>query len=853
MPEQELVNIIKWRDDPASQKVVQRIQQLLERAERLRKQLEQLRAQTATLSRGWRDLDSAGQSMPRTLATQSASALKAERQLLRLKAAVKEAGDAIEDTDRKARNSDGLDAYDQRIREAAQNADIYGDVSSRTASIGQIGGAIGGAGTQQQFMLAADLFDAVEASKRLRAEVPKLIAQWGLAGSELAALGAAGVATAAAMVAVKGALKQLEEGSKRVQDAAEANMDSAERYHQFIQDATRESLIDEVESTNQRLAANRAFYEDLILLEQRAQEALDQGRGLNAAGIAEGVLQLYDALGGDPASIDKIRERRKELEQTLTADERYTSRLVEALMSGATAANDAAEQHEEATSRRISALEREAAAQVDTANQIANSSSETIQARLDAIEAEQAATDNLIAGLEPLAGDSEEAATKLNEARDKLWILNEETERLTGIILPAVQAREREADAIERLNQLSKDRRAALAAEAAAHEQAIREIERAKQITASFMETGAETAAKRALQAQRDEEDFERQRARDIANHYAGLAAIDAKYYDDVAKTLQSLAEETAGFDQQKVKELANQNKEMQRLAKDHNKRMLQIARDLDSNQQEAVEDRDVSAAIRAARQAQDQARDENEQYEDERERREDDFEERLKELDEQRAEKQKRGRQALQDLQMQHQKERQAQIAAFNAARTLEDQERRIKLQRQQEDYRNEDTLRLTHYANQISQYSQHFQNVQTTTQTGLSNVQKAVQAAWNAIAGSIASTPLTVSGSSTVGYVSGTGRAKPYGTGGKILPDQWVMLGDTGAELAKFHRDGSWEALNPRQTQQALNQPGLALSVPVQIYDASNPAMIEAIFEQRVIPKLIQAARQFPVRGAR
>ena len=838
MPNKELVNVIKWRDDPASQKVLERIDKLQDRAARLQKRIDGLQTITRALQQQWSDLDSAGNRAGNALEDQASSAQRAERALKELEAEVKKTDKALDDLEEPRTVTVKTD------KDALERARLYGDVESRTRAITGAVGYLGGTEFEHVANVGAELLAVNEAAGLLREELPKLVAQWGLTGEKLAVLGATGITTAAALVLVDKALDQIEEGSQRVRAAAEAEMDASERYHSFIQDATRQSLTDEVESINKRLAANRAFYEDLVLLENRAQEALDQGRGLNTDGISEAVLKIYDALGGDPAALDKIRERREEVEKTLDTDQKYFDRLVEAMISGATAANDAAIEQEQATDRLIASYERQAQNTVNAANQIADSSSESIAARLASIEAEKAATETLIAQLEPLAGDSEEAATKLSEARDNLFVLNEETERLTNVVLPAVQAREAEARALERVNELTKARHELIKQETTAQEKAAQDLEKAAQLAASYADQTEQVEAKRRLQEQRDEADFQRQRARDIANHYADLADIDAKYYESVADTLADLADDVNTIDQQKVKELADQNKEMQRLAKDHNKRMLQIARDLDISQQDAVEERDVSAAIRNARQAQEQARDENEQYEDEKDRREDDFEDRLKELDEQRAEKQKRGQQALQDLKMQHQKERQQNIAAFNAEIALENQERRIKLQRQQEDYRNEDLARAKHYANQARSYNDHFDDLEDIVDTGFENIKSKVQSVMNAIAGST-STPLTVSGGGSARYVSADGRAKKYGTGGKLLPDQWVILGDTGAEMAKFNRDGSWEALNPRKTQQALSQ-SISLSVPVQIYDASSPAMIESVFEQRVIPKLITAVRQ-------
>lgn len=897
MPERELVNIIKWRDDPSSQKVVERLSQMQDRAERLQTRLDDLRTQSAALSRGWRDLDSAGANTPRTLDTQSASAQRAEQQLQRLKEAVRETKSALEDTDRVAGGALGLEAYAQRAEAAAQGieqARLLGWAESRTRALTGTLGTFGGDDIAGVGRVAAEFFSLGEAAGQLRHELPALVDGLGLTATN-AGLLAGGVTAAAAGVYLL--YDAITEASKKAREEAEKDIKLLKSEEEGLAAGlgmTTEEINKAIQAQEQEITLKRqsvAYWDDILATQGRYNKLLDdlaraeqdiatasqmgdwewKARAEAEKDAIEDALNTFVKQFGEditisPALYDEAKKAiRALIDEEIPSLEYGIDGLKSAFDSAIVAARDAAAAEEELfNTRRTVADQLLADAEKDVREQAARRAElesimpddvddilQSLATDLEAVHAQQGRLNKLYrdGGI-----DQEYYREQMQALNETERDLVEAREHYQTVAAEAARQNQLEADALERVNELTKARRDLIKQEAAAQERLAAEMERARQLTMDYLDKTAETRAKRELQAQREEEDFERQRARDTAAHYTRLAQLDARYHESVAAALQRLSDEAAGFDKQKVAELAAQNKAMQRLAQDHAKRMLQIQRDMAHGLEGAVEDRDVTAAIQAARQAQQQARDEQEQYDDERKRREEDFDERLKELDEQRDEKLKRGRQALNDLRQQHQRERQTQIAAFNASLALQDQERRIKLQRQQEDYRNEDMLRQRHFANQVSQYSQHFANVHTVTQTGMGVVANAVLTAWQALAGSISGTPLTVSGGGSARYVSGEGRAKPYGTGGKILPDQWVMLGDTGAELAKFHRDGSWEALNPRQTQQVLSQPSVALSVPVQIYDASSPAMIEAVFEQRVIPKLIQAARQVPARaGAR
>lgn len=373
------------------------------------------------------------------------------------------------------------------------------------------------------------------------------------------------------------------------------------------------------------------------------------------------------------------------------------------------------------------------------------------------------------------------------------------------------------------------------------------------------MELAAEQTrvnAERALQQARAQEDFERQRAKALAEHYADLADMDTKLAEDIQKELEKAGETATDEDKKRLDEEEKFNKQMARLSEDHRLRMLDIARDLSEGLSDAVAERDVQAAIKAIRQAKEKTEEEQEQYELEKKRRWEDYEDRLKQMDDEKKERQKDYRDRIADLRKQHAKERAERINAFNQRIRDEDQERAIAARRQAEDWAREDADRARHYSDQESKAILHYANLKAIAQFGMVGVETSVSEAWNRIVGGLRTFPVIPTRTPAPLYGGTTRYITPYGTGtSRARLDEWVMLGDTGPELARFHGDGRWEVLNPRQTRQELRNQGtrIAISMPVSIYDASNPQQIESIFETRVLPKLTrEVSRVVNARGA-
>jgi hypothetical protein len=236
-----------------------------------------------------------------------------------------------------------------------------------------------------------------------------------------------------------------------------------------------------------------------------------------------------------------------------------------------------------------------------------------------------------------------------------------------------------------------------------------------------FAVESTQLEAKHALSTAREQEDYELKRVSDLAKHYADMAQLDADYYSDRQSLLDQMQENADKADQQRLDELSGYNKDSLRAAEDYRDRMLQIQSDADSQMLRASARLDATSAFWARKDKERALKEENDQYTKEQRRRDEDYRDRLKQLDRERAAQLAADRKALSDLDKKHIAEENKRNQAFQQQIAQEDQQRQIKLQRQQADWQTEDEQRRLHVAQQVGIVSNGYAIVNSTAQYGM------------------------------------------------------------------------------------------------------------------------------------
>jgi len=741
-------------------------------------------------------------------------------------------------------NARGAVEYEARIKAAAQSTELYGDVGSRTRDIGGGIAALGGQAIEQKFFIASDLLDAAEGFGRIKAEMPALINQLDITPPKIAAVAVATVAVGAAYLTLRDNLNDWKDAAKTAQQATVGQIDALKEYYSFIGDATREDVKARIDEVNKQQGANAQLLEDLEQLRLAIESGLDVGDRaslLDKAG--EGAVRALDALGALGFGLDEVKDAINEAQTAQQGYQTEFSLLVQAYLDGTTAINDAEKAQREANERKISALERETQWQI----QYATSTQDAVDDRLAAIDTEKRAQQELLAELEAMAGTSEEAAAQLGTVRDRIATLTDEENYLTNVIYDGAvartnaaeleeqltEAREKAADAIkeaiEREKQLTSSRITSLGS-LKKNEIAKREALDQKALDAerTYNDKLAALRDERAIDLTREAEDFALNRIRDIANHYADLADMDQKYAEDRQSIVDGLREAESDVHDEMLDELADYNKETQRAAKDHQRNLARIQRDGNRDVAAAVARLDAWAVHDAQQRTKDQLDDAQEQYDDEKKIRDEDYKDRLKELEKETQERKQAAAQQLRDLAQQHQRERQAQQAAFAQQLQREDQNRRIALQRQQEDWNREDSLARSHYVSQQNELRTAYAALENETRLGMNRVK--IEFA----KGIAALSTITTSRS---GAVSAAGRTKSYAVGGLPPVGQDVLVGESGPEIARFLVPTRIYPSGSAPTSTVTNSTG---PMTFNIYESGNPAKTEAAV-LRVLDKVL------------
>lgn len=770
--------------------------------------------------------------------------------------------DALDRTDKKAKQAaDEIRRLSQAQKEAAERARLYGDIESRTRAITGAAGFIGAEGLERQANVGAEVLASIEAIGLLKQEIPTLVdnltsqgrvtqglvdrvqqlvpglesagAKALVAGASFAAMAAATAAISVAWNAAKGI----------IDDSAQATrtfIDVNQRYAEIITTSTtREVLaaIEQNEKRNETLRVEKEILDEFV----RQADAVD--------GVSGALVDLNDTLGLNLGGIEDAKDRLQEVNQEIDGNIALNIRLEQGLDANATAAADAAEHLEylaekqrEWTAVQLADFERQTAARIQMFQRERDWSSEQVQARLEEIDVEREAIkahQDMIWALNTLSfADKEKEVAKLEE---RLNSLDLESALLSEAVLPSVQERERVNAAVQGFFDAIAQGQTITAARAKLIQQEEQGLQKRLDALHEFARKSVEIEEDRERERQQEQADYERQRARDIADHYAELADLDREYYQQRGEVLEKLAQVDVGIDKERAEELKELNKDLERLAEDHHDRMIEIQRDLDLSVAQAIEDRDLKAAVQAARAAQEEARQEEQQYEKEKRRRGEDYDERLDELDEQRREKRAALRKELEDLKQHHQQRRAETIRDFNERRQREDEDRRISLQRQEQAWDIEDQRRLQHFAEAQQITSNHYATLEQIMTQGMDDIEEEFQAQIDAMLEDVQASDGLFGTLGQIGSSIGAGVGSMFGraSGGSAVG--LVDVGERGRETLYLPPPGGYVAPH------VGSRPGVNVSMSNQFNNISDAQMIMRVLEQQAMPRLLQSLRRY------
>lgn len=890
-------------DSSTSRQTVERLRALEERFEKLRAEIKRLLGDTSGLSSGLKRFDSAADRTARNTKDLRRAVSDTASEIEQMQRAVKDADNTLQ-------SADGMADYARRLRTMREQAQVYGDIESRTRAVtGAIGYIGGGAGTgfERTANVGAEVLGAIEGLKLLKLELPGLKKQllgsskatqtavkalqqfvpgMSEASAETAVMVGSLGAMAAAGIAMSVAFGKLKEVLARNSKAVEEYMDVSRSYAEVIATGTKEDVLAAIDANRDRNAAIDIERQELLQLLD-AYEETKNGSGILTYALLElneKASTLGDAVGIDIASIDDVKKRLEELDAEYDKNIALESKLVNALATGATSAADMkaqeeqlAQQREEASQAIVAHLDRQAQYRAQLAQREETWTRDQVTARMNALDRQRKALEEEQQALdfynEQMNMSADVYQAKTQQLADAIAAIDQEAQDLTDSVMPAVKAREEETARVEAFEsvlettaQAAKDAATGMGkvgdALKDATQEAAKRARAATNLRASYAEKSAAIEQKRNIALVRDAEDWANKQTKALADHYRDMAKFDRDYYLKRQQAIDALKKTDVAANAERVKALRVFNKEDLRRTEDHLLRLGEIERDTRAQVRDAAASLDARAVIAAQRQGKKQLDDENRKYALEKKRRAEDFKDQLKALEAQRKERLEAARQALEDLRRQHDEERRERIADFQRQQQDAAIERSIKLQRQREDWAREDALRRQQFQQELAalnvyqnqrQSSEllHFATLRNIASAGMSAVQQTFLAALNNIRNQAAG-----SGSGITVYGAGAGGSPGYrggfsSFGGRFAAGGWPPSGRdvlVGERGAEVARfyGGPWKIFASGQ-----RPPNESLTINVPITVNADGARVGALADMQQQVRLEGAIRRGVMRG--
>lgn len=647
------------------------------------------------------------------------------------------------------------DEFAQATREGHDTADALERVAQQLSAIGASdseiqsvvrnlqqmrGASAGGAGVSDRFGTVSTGFGALASGAeafgiggegaRAVGDIAGAAEQLPMLVSTIGQLGPVGLAAAAGVGALLGAGKLYLDSIQRQSKALGELVASQERYYELLRDGTTEDARAALEEAQQNLADLRTQRAE-VQRELDAQFAASQEQTLGDLGA-----RIRTAVRGiSDEGFKAAQERLGELDTQIAESTGLINRLTPALENNTFATNDLIEAQEAAAEAAAELSGRINDIQLGVLIDSATLTKDQLDARLTALDVERKAIESLI---ESGAVSGEQLGTY----RDRLVEIGTETGYLITQAGPLVEAREREAQALERFS---------TALDAG--------LEGANKLGKGVL--GFVSAASKAGDALEKSNQAITKIASDLLTKQG-----EALNRRDTALSEASRAAENARTEAQRKAQMDRQLAEVQ-----HQQNLAKIQRDFNRAAATAISDRNVVAYLAAKQQRDDAAADEKQAYDN-----------RKKEIDRNLAETNRQIALRLQEQQrlavQRYQAELQTALQAAQAARNLE-------MQKQQE------LLRIQQQAiqQQVNVVSQGMRAIGQAITSVFSQTQKAVLSTAARAVGSLLG---SATGNPLLRLASGI-RIPGFDVGAKI----------TQTGIANVHKD---ELILNRQQQQAL-----------------------------------------------
>lgn len=457
----------------------------------------------------------------------------------------------------------------------ADRADAFGKVSTAFSGFAGGAGALG-LGGEGGLRVVGDLAGALEQLEAFKVGITGLAAAFGGSLAVLGPLIAVAPLAVAGFKLITDEINKQAEATKVLIEARQRETDLQIESASAIRTRSKEENDALIQASRDRITAleeEAAFFQaQLDAAKQRQAEA--------SAALGEGATstELIAASRDVDQYTQSLRDNAAEY---ITASEEYQN-LQNVIALGIARRDEeraAIEDSNRALEERAVEIRQTAQDQIEAANLIRTATSESVQAQLAGIEEQ-------IAAFQVASVSAREAGLAYQEYDEKVGQLIERQELLTESVLPLIEAREREAEAAQRVLSFFQGIPKALA------EAGSQALETARAV-AEYGRVARESA----------------QRLTEINTDYQRAVGEAARQRE------QALADAQREAGEARNEAIRDAQQEREDAEREHQQNIARIQRDFQRSSQQAIADRNVVAYTQAEQARKDALADENQNY----------------------------------------------------------------------------------------------------------------------------------------------------------------------------------------------------------------------------------------------
>jgi tetrahydromethanopterin S-methyltransferase subunit G len=338
-----------------------------------------------------------------------------------------------------------IDVKTDRFDRTSRDVALAGDFASGSSQVGQGAEDLGLKGAGKAGAIGTAVGDLVEGVPRLVESAKALPQTFSAAAQAMGTSKIALGALAGGLVGLGIALQLATAQAEKQRKAAQEQLDAQRQASEFAATATREELQVELDAARRRQQLAQENAQLAVEQQAEARRQLTEATSAETTQVAELAARLHLGAG----EFEALRQNVEATKNTSAAAGVEVRSLEQALASGVTAANDAAEAERQLAAERTQGILNEAAQAGEleaTRLRLTDATREQIDTELQGLEVRKASLEAELASLQASGDTSEEVQNRIKQLTESIDFLGEQATQLEGLRSSAKTDKQVEAE-----------------------------------------------------------------------------------------------------------------------------------------------------------------------------------------------------------------------------------------------------------------------------------------------------------------------------------------------------------------------------------------------------------------------